>query len=84
MTESELAEIEARASKASKGRWRFVQGDRGYRSYVEAHLCVCEAFHSNKDANAAFIAAARTDVPLLCQALREAWAEIERLRGGQS
>jgi hypothetical protein len=29
--------------------------------------------------DAAFIAAARTDVPALCSALEEAWAEIDRL-----
>lgn len=31
-------------------------------------------------ADAAFIAHAREDVPALCAALREAWAEIERLQ----
>jgi hypothetical protein len=96
MTEKELAEIEARASKATEGPWIVCLGSG-------SHLCT--GIHSdavNSHGNSIFIAdfltdralkfntapddhrpdmrfccEARTDIPALCKALREAWAEIE-------
>lgn len=75
-----LNEIEARANAATKGPWStFGRGtvvgtaDKdGWRNYV-----VCSCSLSPGIANANFVAAARTDVPALCAAVRRAVEELE-------
>ena len=87
MTEERFAEIRARAEAATPGPWvdrlRDFEGVDGYglesHPTVEANgktVCIFyerEIDDENDDADAAFIAAAREDVPALL-------AEVERLR----
>lgn len=79
MDEARLVEIEARANAATEGPW--YQGSEAPQAVVlEAYdaddMVVLWLDESNApEADAAFIAHARTDVPALIAALRQAWAE---------
>lgn len=69
MTPAQLSEIEARAKKATPGPW------------LSAMLCIeiddgrGSSFVRNHYADGHFACSARSDVPALCAALREAWRE---------
>ncbi len=92
LTEEALREIEARAEAATRGPWKPDVGiygdpdgdeDLGYartpmikRERGEGY----ESFKARLAPNAAFLASARTDVPLLVKALREAWDERDAVR----
>jgi len=76
-----LAEIEARAAAATAGPW---EDDHWHDDDEMPHTVVRIGTHlvvnlDNLD-DAAFIAAARSDVPWLCSQLRESLAEAEKLR----
>lgn len=77
MNEEELAAIEARANAATPGPWTVKPDpDKPYLDKVVRHYghltdLLAQCFHTN--GNAAFIAAARDDVPKLV-------AEVRRLR----
>jgi len=79
MTEDQLKEIEARAAKATKGPWDVPKLDDGGRANIvgskgrAVFMTLCHGSTDCED-NAAFIAAARTDVPALVAVLREARA----------
>lgn len=78
MTKINLAEIEARAEKATPGKWVF-DGDKfddGYNVYAteHPHIKIVRADDNPNDkADAEFIAHAREDVPALI-------AEVKKLR----
>lgn len=84
MTEARLAEIEARAEKATEGPWRAVHrgvgrsaeddGDGFLGLEVLGPPDDCQRGQFSRSADARFIAASRTDVPDLV-------AEVRRLRG---
>lgn len=79
----ELAEVEARAEAATEGPWTAeysgetgncvlppgYESTREYVARTQLYLAVSDAV---------FIAAARTDVPRLAEALRSAWAERDQ------
>lgn len=77
-----LEEIEALANKATEGPWKFYRhwGPCNWQGAIlydpkGAYNCIVlplETCTPEKDANGAFIAAARTDVPRLVKALRRA------------
>ncbi|MFN7185996.1 MAG: hypothetical protein ACK5VE_06490 [Alphaproteobacteria bacterium] len=69
MTEQELADLDALAAAATPGPWEQIDS-RAYSSGTGLQVCLC----NETDADAAFIAAARTAVPALV-------AEVRRLRG---
>lgn len=80
--------VEKRAAKATPGPWRVSGGDCVWSIDNDA---VAEAWGniglgdgSSSEDVAAFIAAARTDVPDLAARLRAAVAEIERMRAEQA
>lgn len=80
LTDDELAAIEARAAAATPGEWHFYPADPLDRAEVFVRepltlVAQCPRAHGHGDANAAFIARARTDVVALL-------AEIRRLRAG--
>lgn len=98
MTDAELAEIEARCAAATEGPWEYdytevhqayavdqscrtIVGretiNRGYESFDNLVL---------RSQDAAFIASARTDVPKLTAALRQAHEALKKiiLKGGHS
>ena len=82
--ETMVAEIEARAEKATPGPWD-VQTVFGVQSVMAESSCYdhSEAIagrYGVHDANGDFIAHARQDVPELCTMLREAIAERDALR----
>lgn len=84
MTESELAEIEARAAAASEGPWRATKPPYGNFGSGEGVLygnsLICStAWLGNPQENAEFIAAARTDVPKLVEAVRRLRAVVTRI-----
>lgn len=91
LTPEQLAAIEARAAKATPGPWGAdatypggVYCDDATGSLVarvsgDGFEYVPRA-ESEWQANAAFIAAAREDIPALAAALRRAWEEIARLQ----
>ena len=91
MTEQELDAIAARAEAATPGPWVFAPSSQGSLE----HGCVLvggrlgnglgdDGLHVGEEEfgvhDAAFIAAARTDVPALVAALREANAKIARMQ----
>lgn len=72
------------AEKATAGPWRSMYGGEPNMVHVEG-LVVCETTRGGRephghDDDADFIAAARTDVPALADALLSLLAENERLR----
>lgn len=86
-----LAEIEARMEAATEGPWRFEP--EGESHCGEPQCCseywdnriwgadrVLAESHMLYEADAEFIAHARTDVPWLVEQVRELQAEVERLR----
>ena len=85
MSDEELDAIEARAAKASEGPWRMGTGWEQctpglYISDYGGSIVYAEGDHPPGDLNeplvlddATFIAAARTDIPRLCE-------EVKRLR----
>lgn len=86
MTPEQVTEIEERANAATEGPW--VEVPNTYRSpgISDVKRLSCASLpgalaHDTWDHDAAFIAAARQDVPDLCNALREAWKRIETLEG---
>lgn len=68
MTEQELADLDALAAAATPGPWEQIDS-RAYSSGTGLQVCLC----NETDADAAFIAAARTAVPALV-------AEVRRLQ----
>ncbi len=94
MTPEQLQEIEDRAAKAMRGPWSTFKFDDeeiwitfpgdGFSSLAAVRNGSDDEYYGGievKDSNADFIAASRTDIPLLCSALREAWEKIEKLEG---
>ena len=87
-----LAEIEARAEAATEGPWQLpvargltvtLYGPTIGESHgrpVGKNLGRIHVGSSEYEANATFIAHARTDIPLLIAAIRARDAEIERLK----
>jgi hypothetical protein len=70
MTLERLEEIEARAEQATPVPW--------IKLYAIGQLCSVESASGNvavamSNEDCAFVISARTDVPALCRALREAW-----------
>ena len=99
MTEKELSDLERRAEKASPGPWtcgvnleltHLCDSDKRRLWTGTMTLGIFNSqwvSREQNEANADFAGEARTDIPALCSALREAWAklaekdaEIERLR----
>lgn len=87
MKAEQLAEIEARANRATPGPWQR-DGCNGGEFYcvlaknpghLSDLLCTMRG-RSSEVADSDFIAHARTDIPLLIAALRERESEIESLR----
>lgn len=88
MTPEKLTEIEALASAATPGAWefratehsggiRFVVAPNAPRNGDGTEFVPADCSHGY---NGRFIAAARTAVPELCAALRQAWAERDESR----
>lgn len=73
MSEAELDAIEQRANAATPGPWRSVEVDDPYVALMLESGA--EGWPAATDADRAFIAAARSDVPALV-------AEVRRLRSG--
>jgi hypothetical protein len=68
MTDDDLQAIEQRAEKATAGPWEQLSGK---------YMCLDQGLHPQRfvsftQADEEFVLAARTDVPRLCAALREA------------
>lgn len=90
LTEAELNAIEARAAAATEGPWEKDRWDgtlgRGSLSVPSKLRVLVTRFNYGNagSPDLEFIAAARTDVPRLVKALREARAEIVRLRTGET
>ena len=86
MTDAELAAIEARCRAATPGPWMFaplVNVDSPSGEVVGIDWTTCDtADLLLRDADGAFIAHARTDVPDLCAEVRRLTAENARLREG--
>ena len=92
MDESRLKGIEDRASKATPGPW-FHDSSNSWSNggiYTEIDpdgigvegrevLAVHDDWMRGEAADGEFLAASRTDIPDLCRALREAWAEIDAI-----
>ena len=83
----DLDAIEARANAATKGPWAWQANDKGYPQQIVGNddglVLVAETFTGPEHfpAEAEFIAHARTDVPALIAALREAQIKLNALRG---
>lgn len=80
-----IAQARERAEKATPGPWVFSdssdpRGRKGEFRSASPHNGFMLVGPWINDADAEFIAAARTDVPALCDALEAAHAEVERLR----
>lgn len=95
ITDSELTAIEERAAKATEGPWKFEPGSFTKGSAHVLHAATGEGEHWTKRTIAishffyagdvpdwSFIAHARTDVPRLCRAVREAREEIVKYTDG--
>ena len=89
MTREQIAEIQARASQATKGPWTeihaCVEGSpSNYPAYVGPERFPVAWFYGGasweRNANALFVGHAREDVPALCDALIAQMDENERLR----
>ena len=88
MDDDELKAIEARADAATVGPWHHdnttlwacvTSKPGGFGGAIAQSVPINDP--QRERANAAFIAAARTDVPALAAALREAWAALARVEG---
>lgn len=95
MTDLDLDAIEKRAAAATPGPWRRCDASGGTcvcglvwsvpvdvtvaQALDERSSCEGELHDGARITNGNFIAAARTDVPALCAALRAARAEVERI-----
>jgi hypothetical protein len=81
--EVDVAAIRARADKATPGPWTAysdrVPGEPVFWAIDECNLDYEYSRHDNQRGDAEFIASARTDIPLLCDALEAAHRRIERL-----
>jgi hypothetical protein len=75
MSPDQLAAIEARAQAATEGPWEMDEGS--YHVYRGEDM-ICADLYTEPDA--AFIAAARTDVPALLALVREQQAKLDRVR----
>lgn len=83
-------EAKERADKATPGPWRSTRSgavlppddvDRGpEKRLLDPEILVAAGTVRECDANSAFVAGAREDVPALAAALLEATAEVRRLR----
>lgn len=92
MTPEKLAEIRQRAEKATGGPWKVGHIDHSNPLILQAveHGLIVVGFEPSdgnaehqwlvEDADAAFIAHAREDVPLLIAALLDAYEDAQRLR----
>ena len=87
-----IKEIEARAQNATGGPWRLFEGDCILSqipspdepdAYLPIGFCTCGNEGLAEKENASFIAAARTDVPRLCRALRIAMQYLGVMDCGQ-
>lgn len=79
--------IEARANAATKGPWRWQANDKGYPQEIVGNddglILVAQTITGPEHfpSEAEFIAHARTDVPALVAALREAETTLTVIRG---
>ena len=82
MTDSELAAIEARAAAASPGPWSRIKslGSRFWTLGTIRSHTAHPLPERNEDADWSFVEHARSDIPSLCQALREATQRERGLR----
>lgn len=82
----DLDAIEARANAAPKGPWAWQANEKGYPQQIVGNddglILVAETFIGPEHfpSEAEFIAHARTDVPALIAALREAEAKLAAIR----
>ena len=83
MTPERLAEIEARAEAATEGPWEAWDRGIGFEVHVNAECLNSEFRETFRQADAEFIAAARTDVPDLLAEVRRLQAAVERVRERQ-
>ena len=83
MTPERLAEIEARAEAATEGPWEAWDRGIGFEVHVNAECLNSEFRETFRQADAEFIAAARTDVPDLLAEVRRLQAAVERVRDRQ-
>jgi hypothetical protein len=75
----DLDAVQARADAATPGPWRLTDGGWGEFVQDSEGRELWALRHTPEVADAEFVAHARTDVPLLVAALREAHIEIARL-----
>lgn len=89
LTPEEVAEIRERADKATPGLWRVLRRAINLFDVLTSSGAVASVSRwsngtpgseSENNANAAFIAAARADVPALCDTVDALRADNERLR----
>lgn len=73
MTEEDLRQIEERANAATPGPWRVLKEERDH--FIDTVCCKTPIVREDVTfiEDAEFIAHARTDIPALITALREAW-----------
>ena len=83
MTPERLAEIEARAEAATEGPWEAWDRGIGFEVHVNGEGLNSEFRETFRQADAEFIAAARTDVPALLAEVRRLQAAVERVRDRQ-
>lgn len=85
MSAERLAEIRARAAAATPGPWEHREvAEDGFQTVMAGQAMVCDEGCFNlaqERANLAFIAAARSDVPWLCDRVDELEAAIEVISG---
>ena len=82
ITPEELDEIEARASAATPGPWDYSVTDGVFIEFTHADVMrLDQSLSPQGEGNNTFVAAARTDIPRLVAALREAWEAIEDALG---
>ena len=93
MDEKRLTEIEELASKATPGPWEVGAYNHISTTWIRSHgeiiaQCLVPSIGATAwqervtmaEANATFAAHARTDIPALCAALRQAWRERDEHR----
>ena len=80
MTPERMAEIEARANAATPGPWEAWDRGIGFEVHVNGEELNSEFRETFRQADAEFIAEARTDVPALLAEVRRLQAAVERVR----
>jgi hypothetical protein len=81
MDEKEIAAIEARAAAATPGPWNRIKslGSRFWTLGTIRSHTAHPLPERNEDADWSFVEHARSDIPSLCQALRESRKALERM-----